>query len=334
MHLQAVSNCLSVFAAAGHYSYLQQMSNLEGKHPDVYRKSLKSTGGMTEDMRNLRTLSAPVTSEYNSAMQHFTYVTYITSPQHKDLTEARIKRDAYDLEKIRTKLASCTSDPTLRNIVSGILAGPDICHWIGWEQGEQEHWRYNRKVGIYLQIPAERQNPRVLCRLLLVVPPTRSPDLDTTRKRFLVVSRSFSWRGLTYERNLWGFEIFEARNILRKADKPQLAQKNSRICCELTEAAEGIWKWGRGTWRARSASLYGSSQRGPGAEPLVRRSPPEAERFLGIIRRKDRQYLPLYPTFESAEISPKHCLESKYTKKYTHTVCAWTWTDWTVAVIT
>ena len=38
---------------------------------------------------------------------------------------------------------------------------------------------------------------------------------------------------------------------------------------------------------------------------------PEAERFLGIIRRKDRQYLPLYPTFESAEISPKHCLESK-----------------------
>ena len=37
----------------------------------------------------------------------------------------------------------------------------------------------------------------------------------------------------------------------------------------------------------------------------------EAERFLGIIRRKDRQYLPLYPTFESAEISPKHCLESK-----------------------
>ena len=42
--------------------------------------------------------------------------------------------------------------------------------------------------------------------------------------------------------------------------------------------------------------------------------PPEADRnFLGIklIRRKDRQYLPLYPTFESAEISPKHCLESK-----------------------
>jgi len=51
--------------------------------------------------------------------------------------------------------------------------------------------------------------------------------------------------------------------------------------------------------------------------------PPEAERFLGIIRRKDRQYLPLYPTSESAEISPRHCLESKwaYSTQKIHTQC-------------
>ena len=108
------------------------MSNLEEKHSDVYRKfldgfhvvrrsnqcwaglssdlvieqtlmrSLKGTGGltrgsgMTEDMRNLWTLSAPVTSEYNSAMQDFTDLTYTTSPQHKDSTEARIKRENSD----------------------------------------------------------------------------------------------------------------------------------------------------------------------------------------------------------------------------------------------
>ena len=74
-----------------------------------------------------------------------------------------------------------------------------------------------------------------------------------------------------------------------------------------------------------------SPQRGPGAEPLVRgsgeRSPPEAEMFLGIILRKDRPNLPIYPTVESAEISPKHCLESKYgaygtQKIHTHTMCA------------
>ena len=54
---------------------------------------------------------------------------YATSSQHKDSSEARIKRDASDLEKIRLKLAACspfTSDPTLRNIVNGIVAGPDV----------------------------------------------------------------------------------------------------------------------------------------------------------------------------------------------------------------
>lgn len=73
-------------------------------------RSLKSTGGltrgsgMTEDMRNLWTLSAPVTSEYNIAMQDFTNQTYTSSPQHKDSTEAHIKRDASDIEKIWLKL--------------------------------------------------------------------------------------------------------------------------------------------------------------------------------------------------------------------------------------
>jgi len=45
-----------------------------------------------------------------------------------------------------------------------------------------------------------------------------------------------------------------------------------------------------------------SPQRGPEAEP------PWSWKILG---RKDSKYLHLYPTFESAEISPKHCLESK-----------------------
>jgi len=84
---------------------------------------------MTEDLRNLWTLSAPVTSEYNSAMQDFTGLAYATSPQHKELSEARINRDASDMEKIRQKLAACspfTSDHTLRNIINGIVAGPDV----------------------------------------------------------------------------------------------------------------------------------------------------------------------------------------------------------------
>ena len=84
---------------------------------------------MTVDLRHLWTLSAPVILEYNSAMQDFTGLTYATSPQHKESSEARIKRDAFDMEQIRQKLAACspfTSDPTLRNIINGIVAGPDV----------------------------------------------------------------------------------------------------------------------------------------------------------------------------------------------------------------
>ena len=105
MHLQAVPYCLNVVVAAGHLNYLrtahyylQKMSNLEEKHPDVYRKFLNRfrvilrsnqcwaglwsghrtnfdevckehwwanswQWDMSEDMRNLCTLSAAVASE-------------------------------------------------------------------------------------------------------------------------------------------------------------------------------------------------------------------------------------------------------------------------------
>ena len=80
---------------------------------------------MSEDQTALWTLSSPVSAEYNFSMQEFTSLTYTTSEQHKDLTEARIKRDTADLEKISEKLAGCSpysSDPTLRNIINGIVA--------------------------------------------------------------------------------------------------------------------------------------------------------------------------------------------------------------------
>ncbi|KAH3852474.1 hypothetical protein DPMN_094984 [Dreissena polymorpha] len=93
-------------------------------------RSLKSAGGLTssngktEEMQNLWTLSAPVTSEYNSAMQDYTDLAYSTSPQHKESTEACIKRDAFDLEKMHTKVTTCspyTADPTLlTNVIEKI----------------------------------------------------------------------------------------------------------------------------------------------------------------------------------------------------------------------
>jgi len=64
----------------------------------------------------------------------------------------------------------------------------------------------------------------------------------------------------------------------------------------------------RGSGGGAPSGVQGQSPRsgGQGGE-----APLKLKGFLGIIRRKNGQYLPLYPTFESAEISPKPCLQSK-----------------------
>ncbi|KAH3716527.1 hypothetical protein DPMN_063814 [Dreissena polymorpha] len=59
---------------------------------------------MTGEMQTPWALSA--TSEHNSAMQDFIDLTYTTSPQHKDSTEACIKWDSSDLEKIQTQITT------------------------------------------------------------------------------------------------------------------------------------------------------------------------------------------------------------------------------------
>ncbi|KAH3860676.1 hypothetical protein DPMN_023587 [Dreissena polymorpha] len=75
-------------------------------------RALKSTAclsrgsGYNEVMQNRWALSAPVTSEYNSAMQDFTELAYTTSLQHKESNEVRIERNASDLEKIQTQITN------------------------------------------------------------------------------------------------------------------------------------------------------------------------------------------------------------------------------------
>jgi hypothetical protein len=73
-------------------------------------RSLKSTGGLTrgsgmnEDQRSLWTMYTPIIFEYNNAMQEFNNLAYTTREQHKESTNARIKRDSSDRSKISSKL--------------------------------------------------------------------------------------------------------------------------------------------------------------------------------------------------------------------------------------
>ncbi|KAH3871281.1 hypothetical protein DPMN_034477 [Dreissena polymorpha] len=62
-------------------------------------------------------------------MKDFTELTFTTSREHKDSTEACIKVDSSDLEKMQTQIttcSSCTPDLTLKNMVSWIVAGSDM----------------------------------------------------------------------------------------------------------------------------------------------------------------------------------------------------------------
>ena len=118
------------------YIYLQTMSNLQETHPQVYAKfqegyhvvrrsdrlwaglstdlvieqvlmrSLKTTGGltrgrgMTELQRTVWLLSTPACAEVSRAMQEVTNITYNTSEQHKETSQARLQRDLKDSLKI------------------------------------------------------------------------------------------------------------------------------------------------------------------------------------------------------------------------------------------
>jgi 5'-3' exonuclease len=272
MHLSAVSDCLPIFAAAGHYNYLksayfyvQEMSKLEVTHPAVFRKfvlgchvvrrsnqfwaglssdlvieqtlmrSLKSTGGltrgsgMTEDQRSLWTLSTPITSEYNNAMQEFSNLSYTTSEQHKESTEARIKRDTSDLSKIHSKLVACTPfspDPSLRNIVSGVVAMADVNVHAYESVGNKIIDNMIGQLAFTFSFKRKDKAKTLGDVSAVKVAPDRTIDPALLFQRFLVVSKTGELsleEVMDYELSPFPPALFEARHIFRKADKPQLA---------------------------------------------------------------------------------------------------------------
>ena len=144
--------------------YLQKMTKLEDTHPNVYQqfpqglhvvrsdrfwarlspdlvieqvlmRSLKTSGGLTrgrgltETQRLVRCLSRPVCAEVNMAMQQLTSITYETSEQHKDISQAWQTRGSSDCHKLLYFIdwrSPFEADSSLRNIVSRISAGSEV----------------------------------------------------------------------------------------------------------------------------------------------------------------------------------------------------------------
>ena len=98
-------------------------------------RSLKSTGGltigsgMTEHRRAIWTMSAPMSSAYNYAMQNFNKTLYVTSEQHKEATRSSMERDIKDFETLTAKLkqhSPFSDEKALRNIITGLNAETNI----------------------------------------------------------------------------------------------------------------------------------------------------------------------------------------------------------------
>jgi len=261
------------------YLYLQNMKDLELKDPEVYRKfqegyhvvrrtdkfwaglgcdlvieqtlmrSLKSTGGltrgsgMTEEQRTLWTMSSPICSEYSMAMEDFDKCAFTTSEQHKELTPARKDRDQIDIRKVREKLEKhnpFSTDPSLRNIVTGVEASEEVnvdnyvevgrkiiekmegqlvfsCSWKRKDRARTIGDASGVKVSNEQKI-----DPALLFQRLLVVSGTGDISMEEV---------------LDHELSPFPAALFEAKNVPRKPDKAQLAKAIDDYACSLSDEA-------------------------------------------------------------------------------------------------
>lgn len=245
--------------------YLQNMTQLHITHPELSEKfhdglhvirrsqkfwsglssdlvieqtlmrSLKTSGGLTrgsglsEGQRALWTMSTPVTAEYNMAMQEFANLSYSTSEQHKELTDARIKRDNNDLQKISAKLVGFSPfapDPSLRNIVTGVVAhdGVNVHEYKGVSSTIMQ-----KMVGqpVFTYSFSRKDKARTLAETTSIpVGPDRTIDCALLFQRFLVVAKTgeLSLQDvMSHELSPFPPALFETTHVFRKADKPQLA---------------------------------------------------------------------------------------------------------------
>jgi len=252
------------------------MSNLEEKHPDVYRKfldgfhvvrrcnqcwaglssdlvieqtlmrSLKSTGGLTRGKRghakpldlictfNIRVQQCDAGFHrpdlyYKSATQRLNWGVHqkrcIWSQENSDKACSLLTLHIWSYSE-----KHCQRD-------SGWARCECTWLWVGWEQ---DRWRYNRKVGIYLQIQAERQSPNLWeylccedCSWSYHWSCPSVPAFPCGVK----VRRSFPWIGFDVWTKPLPPALFETRNILRKSDKPQLAQTIRDHAADLSSEA-------------------------------------------------------------------------------------------------
>ena len=184
--------------------------------------------------RNDKALTLGQQSTINIAadLQEFTNLSYPTTEQHKESTEAKKKRDAVDLEEINSKLEAWSPfspDPSLRKVVTGVMAEEAVnvhenesigCRIIHKMKGQPAFtFSFSKKVKA---VTLGQQST-------INIAADRTIDCALLFQRFMVVSQTGELsleEVMRYELSPFPSALFEARNVSRKADKPQVAHES------------------------------------------------------------------------------------------------------------
>jgi hypothetical protein len=218
-------------------------------------RALKTSGGlthgskMTEEQRALWTMAAPIMSEYNIAMQDFNELTFTTSEQHKESSLSRIERDTLDISKLYAKLSACspfTADPSLRNIINGFVGKEEVNVYDYESVGKSIMHKMLGEPVFSFAFKKIYKAKTMSSSSGVMVSPEKTIDSSLLFQRFLVVSRTGELdleEVMKYELSAYPTSLFEEKDILRKADKPQLAHAidehyNIQASIETTQYAD------------------------------------------------------------------------------------------------
>ena len=181
-------------------------------------------------------MSVPITSEYNNAMQDFNNLSYTTSEQHKESMQSRIKRDYSDQAKMYSKFVAFSPfspDASLRNIINGVVAKDNVnvhnFELVGTMIIEN-------MIGKSVFSFSFKRKDKVITmgdESAIKVAPDQTIPTDLLLQRFLFVSQTEDItldEVIEYELNPFPPSVFEVKNLLRKADKPQLAHTLADHC--------------------------------------------------------------------------------------------------------
>ena len=201
----------------------------------VLMRSVKTTGGLTrsrgfsETQRLVWLLSTPVTAEINNAMQGLTGVEYVTSEQHKEATAARIRRDMDDVTKLIEFLErrnQFTKNLELRNIAMGVTAMSHINVVKACSIGEQILKQMTGKTVKDHTFKMKEQAQIMDSKVIECGQDKVHIDPQLLFQRLVIVAKGSTEDMASifrYELSVFPMALFESSGLMRKANKPVLA---------------------------------------------------------------------------------------------------------------